>query len=968
MQVDISQGPNNYWLCQVITAPSQNQQSLPIKLWFVIDNSGSMGPWTRRVTTAIGKGVWSALEANKCNLLPAHLNLFDTQSTVLSLRSQADFDKIVYPRQGSTDITLAIKTTMSQLLHQAETNVHHILVFLSDGEHNSGSPKFDAVMAQVEHAAVVKAELKLSTIIVGIEKSDTQLGTTIKSMETVPLHTIDPVYFADRESQISPLLEKMVFALNQSLLGGETLDLSLGAGDAVFVSGNQTTRHNSLFVFNHRAEFVIRSSQQPILLDLNGQPLALNKVEFEPNHVSKIIDLMSAKLSQQRVVGGLDSILASLSDLEKMIQLARDAFALASAQQNPQNNFEQECKNGHLRRAMLKSARTRLVNFETERNRLLALKNNIQNDSSSLAGFLNGMQTGKYASKAVSQAGTVGQTPSQVLDTLAQLWRSAPPAPEPKDNTAVSMISLNSTAEHLEEWRQLLLEDDGAQWNDIYSILVAFGMVGYSVKFLHSSAAQMDPYQTRCLALEPFCVADTSSVLLAQQCERKIKSPSGKNVTDCLLLVDPSCPELCLAAMKTPIYQYLCSITLCRDLYMYHPNMTGAMLSNALLRCFQDWTLTRSESFRSEYCIQFALKIVYSINKSHPISKNSTELFNHWFNEWDSITQSERDGCASPVQLLLLLAQMACTDVELSIEQSVVPLLNLCNEALSRYFKEQLYIQADAKQPNSRHLAKKIALSAMQKLFGITPENSPQPIEDVMTEEPPLEAIRTTCQPWSTISTDYEQRFMSDFGIEPGIGRIVQFVDDFCKPWIAAFNFGLALRQACTKKSWDAWSTQMEELGDVPRELLSKMVVELEFRPLDMCQVFGLGSKKSVCEAMLLQACLNYDSASRSGIVNLTDLRDGQNLRNMIVDLRMGHYLEKLSSKKKLWLDMIGDATLAQALAANSEEYAQMIGRHTHGGCKDRFWALWKAAVNDQEKRKTFLARTNDCFLGAHAN
>jgi len=48
-------------------------------------------------------------------------------------------------------------------------------------------------------------------------------------------------------------------------------------------------------------------------------------------------------------------------------------------------------------------------------------------------------------------------------------------------------------------------------------------------------------------------------------------------MTDGLILISPLCPEATKLLFRSYIYQYLCSVNLCRDLYMYHPKMTFSM-------------------------------------------------------------------------------------------------------------------------------------------------------------------------------------------------------------------------------------------------------------------------------------------------------------------------------------------------------------------------------------------------------
>lgn len=77
----------------------------------------------------------------------------------------------------------------------------------------------------------------------------------------------------------------------------------------------------------------------------------------------------------------------------------------------------------------------------------------------------------------------------------------------------------------------------------------------------------MDPFQTQCTMIEPYLI-DSPSVMLSSQLGHKLNSPAKNVISDIFIIISPSCPLTSLVAMNTYLYQYICSITLCRDLYM----------------------------------------------------------------------------------------------------------------------------------------------------------------------------------------------------------------------------------------------------------------------------------------------------------------------------------------------------------------------------------------------------------------
>ena len=116
--------------------------------------------------------------------------------------------------------------------------------------------------------------------------------------------------------------------------------------------------------------------------------------------------------------------------------------------------------------------------------------------------------------------------------------------------------------------------------------------------------------------------------------------------------------------------------------------------------------------------------------------------------------------------------------------------------------------------------------------------------------------------------------------------------------------------------------------------------------------------KNTVNMNIFMQALLCHESESRINIVNKSVL-DRTTLSEMIVDLRMAIYFDLCKVKREKWLSMIGDVTYADAYNADTDVFTNMIGSHTHGLCKDRFWAMLRASKDDIDKKKVFLTKSN---------
>jgi dsDNA-binding SOS-regulon protein len=161
-----------------------------------------------------------------------------------------------------------------------------------------------------------------------------------------------------------------------------------------------------------------------------------------------------------------------------------------------------------------------------------------------------------------------------------------------------------------------------------------------------------------------------------------------------------------------------------------------------------------------------------------------------------------------------------------------------------------------------------------------------------------------------------------------------------------------------TKTSANTFITNMESND------YSKM---LDFVAKDMDNVTGNSvygqlvtrtDKFTVYMNIFMQGLLCHESDSRINIVN-KNILDSETLSEMIVDLRMAIYFDLCKVKREKWLSMIGDVTYADAYNADTDVFTGMIGSHTHGLCKDRFWAMLRASSGDIEKRKVFLSKSN---------
>jgi hypothetical protein len=135
--------------------------------------------------------------------------------------------------------------------------------------------------------------------------------------------------------------------------------------------------------------------------------------------------------------------------------------------------------------------------------------------------------------------------------------------------------------------------------------------------------------------------------------------------------------------------------------------------------------------------------------------------------------------------------------------------------------------------------------------------------------------------------------------------------------------------------------------------------------------------------ATMAAQALMHCSASRRRVVGvggvleepLGDVRDGDTLRALAVDLRMAHYHQAVAAKMAQWKQVGSDVVVAKARCADLGRYEQMFtgtSSHAHALDKPTFWGLWRAAKadrerNNREKVLVFLSKANKEFALKHA-
>ena len=579
---------------------------------------------------------------------------------------------------------------------------------------------------------------------------------------------------------------------------------------------------------------------------------------------------------------------------------------------------------------MVKKMNASSINFKTEKNKLKALLVTIENNSAKQAEYLTGINK-KYASKAISRSATADISIDQIYNDIVKIANNMTTLNDDINTNNkmndTSILSLETPLEQCKEWLAIK-EKKVDEFDNEYSFLVFAGFIGHPIKFEHNNAVQMDPFQTRCINIEPYLV-DSPSIMLANQLNHQaFKSPiNNEPITDVLVLVSPTCPIHSLLTMKSLSYKLLCSVTLCRDLQMYNPKMTFSMYSHAFMKAIDLYFTTSSSAY-----LKLAINILYS---AHKLGISSPKLFTHWFEECGTLTQNEEDNCNHPVQLLLLLGLN-----KVNSNNANIPLVNMLNEALSRIIRIRL-VNLD-----TRKLA--------QQLCNITANNSPKPdMSDLLKPEPSNEDVRNSCNNIELYNINHS--VLKQYNIAEK--SIVEFVDNALKPYFRTFQFCLEMHKCTGEMSADlALEIEKNGVDNIAQSIKKQLDPYIK---MNLYEYLNINNKiELVATNMFLQASLYTDSSSRVDILDF-NVFEGSTFRKMAVDLMMDFYSEGCKIKREEYLKIIGNVTYGQALTASEQQFEMMLGLHTHGLTSQKFRALLKATKGNKAKREIFMNKSN---------
>uniref|UniRef100_A0A6C0ADT2 Uncharacterized protein n=1 Tax=viral metagenome TaxID=1070528 RepID=A0A6C0ADT2_9ZZZZ len=653
---------------------------------------------------------------------------------------------------------------------------------------------------------------------------------------------------------------------------------------------------------------------------------------------------------------------------------------------------------------LLKFMKKSQFKLNEDKNKIIKALISKDDTSSKQAQYLNGINK-KYASKAIIMNNNFNISHKDILKDLKKMRDELIIALEKdkknhtNNNIDVSILSMNNCYEQLEEWLDIINNLNESKFKNTYSLLTQFGFPAHSIEFEHNNAVQIDPFQTQCLNIEPYTI-DTCSLMHANEKGFNLKLFSNE-ITDGLILFNPATPITSELLMRSKIYEYICSITLCRNLNMYNPNMTYSIHAHSLLQTVNKFFNTNSSCY-----INLAIKILYSMRKywGNDLCKESdnVNLFKHWFEDQKTITHA--DNCNHPVQLLLMLGSFDFKELGINIEEIdfKTPLLNMFNEVLARIIKIKLknklknklkklneknglakcnndtmetddpviklffnikeeddWLKPIPKQKKKK-ISKKnintktIAINLAKLIFNIKKENCPEPKSGIMEKEPPIETVRSTC----SVNHNFAEHLNVYYDYELFDNNIFTFIDNKLLPYMRTFHFGYMIQKFLTSNnlSWNDLILNIEKKGDIPSDLIKYMTINLEsiksIKIIDYLQLKN-GDTDNIMKCMFLQALLHHTSKSRK-LINEKNVCELNTLHEYIKDLRMSVYLENCAFKNKI----TNNINLLNAQKADLETFKIMVGKHIHSHNKRNFKTLITAAQNNKEKTEYLLNKS----------
>ncbi len=220
------------WAISIDTGNDNEQAQVPKKpavaIHYVVDNSSSMGSMTHHVRDIFSEMVDTVATA------PCSMTVFHKSAQILSsdITTAQQMRDLTLPPQGMTNIPAGIEKALRVIFGQEiksrkrtkingeNGRIHHVMILLSDGEHNEGPTPREAFP---KLSNVLPEDSLLSVVVVGYSHhSNTSMGMLLKkSIETITFETdsVQTIYFAKSRSVLQSALANLQSGLNCALKG-----------------------------------------------------------------------------------------------------------------------------------------------------------------------------------------------------------------------------------------------------------------------------------------------------------------------------------------------------------------------------------------------------------------------------------------------------------------------------------------------------------------------------------------------------------------------------------------------------------------------------------------------------------------------------------------------------------------------------------------------------------------------------
>ena len=203
---------------------------------FVLDNSGSMHNNTKNAQQAFSPLVDVAT-------VPCSLTVFSSSAEVCDskLANSKVMADIPLPGQGCTNISEGVRQSLEVILQQEEQkssmSTHHVMVLLSDGQHNEGEKPEECFPKLKKMMHDRAPDIQLSCIVIGVTSdSCTDLGMLFKTMlETVSLDDVCPIYYCASFEAMPKVLRQLQDDLTVAR-NGRIFKLKSDSADGTFIA------------------------------------------------------------------------------------------------------------------------------------------------------------------------------------------------------------------------------------------------------------------------------------------------------------------------------------------------------------------------------------------------------------------------------------------------------------------------------------------------------------------------------------------------------------------------------------------------------------------------------------------------------------------------------------------------------------------------------------------------------------